>query len=46
MQVQQKNDYFGNPNTSDPIEKDKVKINIEKMRRKIISFGKQHKEFP
>jgi hypothetical protein len=46
MQVQQKKDYFGDATTTDPIEKDKIKINTEKMRRKLISFGKQHKEFP
>jgi len=40
MQVQQKKDYFGDPLTTDPIEKDKQKISLEKMRRKLISFGK------
>jgi hypothetical protein len=46
MQVQQKKEYFGDLNTTDLIEKDKIKINTEKMRKKLLSFGKQHKEFP
>lgn len=47
MQVAQKKDYFGDPSIeTDLIEKDRLKLASEKMRRKVVSYGKQYKEFP
>jgi len=47
MQVQQKEEYFGAtgaPQTD--AEKDTLKLNLEKMKKKVVQFGKQHREFP
>jgi len=47
LQVPQKEEYYGLKTTKmTPELQEKYKANLDKMRRKLTSFGKQHREFP